>query len=152
MDIPGRKIDVKSTHLSENVKRYSLLDMHLAVSPQYMDKKTTYIQAFVGILDVNLLHANVYIAGWADQDMFPQAGAQYKVEQFKNHRCLYTFQLNPFPSYWYVDKHDSFLDGELQFKPWRHHVCQNSISIIREVEEAAGEESWGGLKEGVIVN
>ena len=147
MDIPGRKIDVKSTHLSESIKNYSILDMHLAVTPQYMSKDTTYIQAFVGILNVNLCHANVYIAGWADIDHFPEVGKQWKVEHFKRHRCLYTFQLNPFPPYWFVDKHDSFLGGDLKFKPWRHHVCTNSLKWTDKEVEEEEEDGWQGYSE-----
>ena len=131
MDLPGCRVDVKSSHLKKKHRHLALLNYNLAVNPQYINDDTTYIQTLVSLLE-RPFYANVYITGWAIKDMFPTVGLQANTPKLKDHQCLYIYQLKPLAPLLYVDTHSSFLknDKRLHIHPWRDFNNKEVIKAI----------------------
>lgn len=123
MDIPGLKLDVKSSLLKRETSNYALLDYTLAVKEHLMGYHSTYVQALVAFMQ-NKNMAMVYITGWANSDMFAEPWEQDDIvpPQFQSMFSLGTFQLNPIPPYLHISPHDILPTGydPCKVRPWRY--------------------------------
>jgi hypothetical protein len=138
MDIPGLKLDVKSSMLKRETSNYALLDYTLSVKEHLMGYQSTYVQSLVAFMQKEKT-AMVYITGWANADMFARPGEQVGTVpvQFQDMFSLCTFQLNPIPPFLHINSHNSLTDENdpCSIRPWRYFDFDSTMGQVMPAEK-----------------